>query len=219
MKLGNYQIAFSKSNRIIHWCYLIDVQDRITTKVKSWLDDKVNDANTKLKVYFGFESHYYELQNNDNMKIIKLLIVSLFTTVQVFSQPVDYVEFDYDAAGNRETREVIYLKTTAIEDTEATNQNVFGQAADSVEFKGNLCRREVSIFPNPTKGSLTIAIAGEQETGPATLALFSISGELVLKQQIRQPNTTLDLSGHPPGNYLLQISTAAGSETWKVVKE
>ena len=153
------------------------------------------------------------------MKIIKLLIISLFTTVQVFSQTVDYVEFDYDSAGNRTTREVIYLKTTAIEDTEATNQNVFGQVTDSVEFKGILHGQEVSIFPNPTKGSLTIAIAGEQETGPATLALFSISGELVLKQQIRQPNTTLDLSGHPPGNYLLQISTAAGSETWKVVKE
>jgi len=153
------------------------------------------------------------------MKTLYCFVIFLLPSFALFCQTVNHISFTYDVAGNRETREVIYLKTTAIEDTEATNQNVFGQVTDSVEFKGILHGQEVSIFPNPTKGSLTIAIAGEQETGPATLALFSISGELVLKQQIRQPNTTLDLSGHPPGNYLLQISTAAGSETWKVVKE
>jgi hypothetical protein len=170
-------------------------------------------------VNFGFESQNHELQNNVNMKIINLLIISVFTTVQVFSQTVDYVEFDYDAAGNRTTREVIYLKSSVVDDPQALNETGFQPAVDSVEFKGKLGSREVSIFPNPTKGSLTIAIAGEEEAGPATLALFSISGELVLKQQILQPNTTLDLSGHSPGTYLLQITAAAGRETWKVVKE
>jgi len=153
------------------------------------------------------------------MKCLKIIFFNLLFVANAFSQTVSHISFTYDATGNRTTREVIYLKTSEVEDADATKQSAFGQAADSVEFKVILHGQEVSIFPNPTKGSLTITIAGAEETGPATLALFSISGELVLKQQIRQPNTTLDLSGHPPGTYLLQISTAAGRETWKVVKE
>jgi hypothetical protein len=153
------------------------------------------------------------------MKIINLLIISLFTTLQVFSQTVDYVEFDYDAAGNRTTREVIYLKSSVVDDPQAHHETGFQPAVDSVEFKGKIGNREISIFPNPTIGSLTIAIAGEEEAGRATLALFSISGEMIVRQDIRQPSTTLDLSGQPPGTYLLQITTSAGRETWKVVKE
>jgi hypothetical protein len=139
--------------------------------------------------------------------------------VQVFSQTVDYVEFTYDADGNRTTREEIYLKSSDVDDPQAHHETGFQLAADSVKFKGTLGSREVSIFPNPTKSSLTIAITGEEETAPATLALFFISGEIVLKQQIRYPNITLDLSGYPPGTYLLHISTTASRETWKVVKE
>jgi len=137
----------------------------------------------------------------------------------LFSQTVDYVEFDYDAAGNRTTREVIYLKSSVVDDPQAHHETGFQPAVDSVEFKGKLGNREISIFPNPTIGSLTIAITGEEETAPAPLALFSMSGETILRQKFRHPRTTLDLSGHPPGTYLLQITTTAGRETCKVVKE
>jgi hypothetical protein len=153
------------------------------------------------------------------MKEYIILVTSLFWFNFLFSQNVSHIAFTYDSAGNRETREVIYLKTTEVEDAESTNPGTFGQVTDTVAYKGTLGNREISIYPNPTKGSLTIAIAGEEEACPATLALISISGEMILRHQIRQPSTTLVLSGHPPGTYLLQITTAAGRETWKVVKE
>ena len=153
------------------------------------------------------------------MKQLYVFLIAILLAFSSFSQTVDHIEFDYDTAGNRETREVIYLKTSDVEDAELTNQTNFRQATDTLEYKGTLGSREISIFPNPTKGSLTIALAGEQETGPATLALFSLAGKVILQQEIRQPRTTLDLSGQPPGTYLLQISTATSKETWKVVKE
>jgi hypothetical protein len=153
------------------------------------------------------------------MRKFTLFIIYMIAYASLFSQTVDYVEFDYDAAGNRTTREVIYLKSSVVDDPQAHHETGFQPAVDSVEFKGKLGNREISIYPNPTKGSLTIAIAGEEEACPATLALFSLTGEVILRHQIRQPSTTLDLSGHPPGTYLLQITTAAGRETCKVVKE
>jgi hypothetical protein len=153
------------------------------------------------------------------MKRITVFALTMILVLQLFSQTVSHISFTYDDAGNRLTRQVIYLKTSEVEDVAATYQTAFGQLMDSVEYKGTLGSLEISIFPNPTKGSLTIAMAGAQETGPATLVLFSLKGEVILQQEIRQPSTTLDLSGHPPGTYLLQITTAAGRETWKVVKE
>jgi hypothetical protein len=153
------------------------------------------------------------------MKRITVFALTMILVLQLFSQTVSHISFTYDDAGNRLTRQVIYLKTSEVEDVAATYQTAFGQLMDSVEYKGTLGSLEISIFPNPTKGSLTIAMAGAQETGPATLVLFSLKGEVILQQEIRLPSTTLDLSGHPPGTYLLQITTAAGRETWKVVKE
>jgi hypothetical protein len=153
------------------------------------------------------------------MRKFTLFIIYMIAYASLFSQTVDYVEFDYDAAGNRTTREVIYLKSSVVDDPQARHENGFQPAVDSVEFKSTLGTKEITIFPNPTKGSLTIAMAGAQETGPATLVLFSLKGEVILQQEIRQPSTTLDLSGQPPGTYLLQITTAAGRETCKVVKE
>jgi hypothetical protein len=150
---------------------------------------------------------------------MRKFIIYMIAYASLFSQTVDYVEFDYDAAGNRTTREVIYLKSSVVDDPQARHENGFQPAVDSVEFKSTLGTKEITIFPNPTKGSLTIAMAGAQETGPATLVLFSLKGEVILQQEIRQPSTTLDLSGQPPGTYLLQITTAAGRETCKVVKE
>jgi len=134
------------------------------------------------------------------MKRITVFALTMILVLQLFSQTVSHISFTYDDAGNRLTRQVIYLKTSEVEDVAATYQTAFGQLMDSVEYKGTLGSLEISIFPNPTKGSLTIAMAGAQETGPATLVLFSLKGEVILQ-------------------HLLQITTAAGRETWKVVKE
>jgi len=153
------------------------------------------------------------------MKIINLIIISVFATVQVFSQAISHVEFAYDDAGNRTTRQVIYLKSQKADSTQQLKEGFFQQNTDSVEFKGTFGNREVSIFPNPTKGILTIAIANREEESPARLELFSLAGEMILQQSIRQGQTTVDLSGHPAGTYLLKISSAAGGQTWKIIKE
>jgi len=153
------------------------------------------------------------------MKSLILPIVFLFATLALHSQTIDYVEFDYDDAGNRTTRQVIYLKSQQADDLQQLKESAYEQVMDSVEFKGTLGKQEIIIYPNPTKGSLSIAIAGEEKTGPATLVLFSLTGEVILQQEIRQPHTTLDLAGHLPGTYLLNISSAAGQRSWKIIKE
>lgn len=148
-----------------------------------------------------------------------LPIAFLFATLALHSQPVSHVEFDYDDAGNRTTRQVIYLKSQQADGQQQLKESTFEQVRDSVEFKATLGSREVSIFPNPTKGILTLTIAISEDAGSATLELFSLSGEKIMQQEIRSTKTTMDLSTQAPGTYLLQISTTASRKTWKVIKE
>ncbi|NLO50647.1 MAG: T9SS type A sorting domain-containing protein, partial [Bacteroidales bacterium] len=93
------------------------------------------------------------------------------------------------------------------------------QAADSVEYKSSIGSRQVTIFPNPTRGQLTIAMEITDDDSPVKLELFSLAGESILQQTIRQPKTTVDLSGQPAGSYILSISLAGSQRSWKVIKE
>jgi hypothetical protein len=153
------------------------------------------------------------------MKTLILVLIGLLTAATLFSQPISHIEFAYDDAGNRTTRQVIYLKSTEVDSTQELKESYLQQAADSVEFKGTLGSREVSIFPNPTKGILTIAMEITNVDSPVKLELFSLAGESILQQAIRQPNTTVDLSAQPAGSYILSISMAGSHRSWKVIKE
>jgi len=153
------------------------------------------------------------------MKKFIVFTFGLFLSLPLFSQTLSHVEFYYDAAGNRTAREVIYLKSTAADTTQQLKESYLEQAADSVEYKSSIGSRQVSIFPNPTRGLLTIAMEIPYDDRQVKLELFSLAGESILQQIIRQPKTTVDLSGQPAGSYILSISLAGSHRSWKVIKE
>ncbi|MDD4232708.1 MAG: T9SS type A sorting domain-containing protein, partial [Candidatus Cloacimonetes bacterium] len=142
------------------------------------------------------------------MKVLILIIISFLLSLPLFSQTLSHVEFYYDAAGNRTAREVIYLKTTAADTTQQLKESYGQQVADSVEYKSSIGSRQITIFPNPTRGLLTIAMEIADDDSPVKLELFSLAGESILQRTIRQPKTTVDLSGQPAGSYILSISLA-----------
>ncbi|NCB44096.1 MAG: hypothetical protein EOM59_15980, partial [Clostridia bacterium] len=131
------------------------------------------------------------------MKVLILIIISFLLSLPLFSQTLSHVEFYYDAAGNRTAREVIYLKTTAADTTQQLKESYGQQVADSVEYKSSIGSRQITIFPNPTRGLLTIAMEIADDDSPVKLELFSLAGESILQRTIRQPKTTVDLSGQP----------------------
>ena len=68
------------------------------------------------------------------------------------------------------------------------------------------------VFPNPTKGPLQVV-----GTGISRVALFDASGRLLEEQE--GDLGTLDLSSYRPGNYLLEVETATGTESHQIVRE
>jgi hypothetical protein len=159
------------------------------------------------------------------MKKLILSIICLIAGLGLLGQTVDYIEFTYDAAGNRTERHVIYLrsqedsKSQEIENPVKNAVSTHQTGNVDVIYKELLGEQEVGIFPNPTKGEITIEITNLQQTAPAKLEVFSLAGESVFSENRLQNKTVVDLSKLPPGTYVLKILLDSKLSTWKIIKE
>jgi hypothetical protein len=74
----------------------------------------------------------------------------------------------------------------------------------------------VRLYPNPTKGMITIDLlnAGEKD-----LALTDISGRLVIQAVTSERTHTIDLGNVKPGIYFLKVTEPGSVSTIRIVKE
>ena len=120
------------------------------------------------------------------------------------------VEFTYDNSGNRINRQVIVLKSARIASAGEDNQ-------EQEVFEAMLDEREVQIYPNPTKGLLTIELGNLQQQD-ASIRVYSSGGQLTVQKPVTSYNQ-VNLSGCPPGFYILAISSGQEKKEWKIIKE
>jgi hypothetical protein len=64
---------------------------------------------------------------------------------------------------------------------------------------------ELSTFPNPTSGSMTILV-GEHGQEALSYQLFDIQGKLLEEKEIVQNETGVSMNGLAPSTYLLKIT-------------
>lgn len=139
-----------------------------------------------------------------------LLIVVLAASLPALAQTKVF-EYEYDASGNRTQREFIQLKSAAVPGGESFSeeQKILEDALEGHEIK---------IYPNPTKGKITVSIAG-LEKEPARVLVFSPQGRLIADKEFTGPENTVDLSAQPAGMYLMKIVVGGLSTDWKIVKD
>ncbi len=89
--------------------------------------------------------------------------------------------------------------------------NAVGTTLGVNEFASKL----VSVFPNPTSGSLTVQMPNELEINKA--ALVDVSGKQ-FAVSVSNGNT-IDISGFATGIYMLNLETAEGTLVKKIVKQ
>lgn len=137
---------------------------------------------------------------------MKRLILGLFfiLPLSVFSQTLSY---SYDAMGNRIAREIVMSKSAAPpKDTTSYVSEVFSE-------------RTVKIYPNPTKGQLKVNISIQEGQEAPVLKIYSSSGQLIHSVKATSSITSLDISSHPNGLYLLHIIIGKEESTWKIIKK
>lgn len=117
--------------------------------------------------------------------------------------------FTYDSSGNRTERRLIQLKSSFIEDESLTEKQVI--------LEDELYGHDIKIYPNPTKGRITINISGV-ENDAVHLLIYNAQGSLIKQMQFKGPASTVDLSQQPDGIYVLKILIGAFHTEWKIVK-
>jgi hypothetical protein len=73
----------------------------------------------------------------------------------------------------------------------------------------------VNIYPNPSDGAFNIEV---ENTG-GFAAIYRLTGELILKKQINQKTVHFNITNHPDGIYLIEISNKNNSFTKKLLKK
>ncbi|MCK9423378.1 MAG: T9SS type A sorting domain-containing protein [Bacteroidales bacterium] len=87
----------------------------------------------------------------------------------------------------------------------------------SPEGTGN---RRVTLFPNPTPGQFYIELNDDEGTMNGFVAIYRITGELVMKRVLNPAfSAKFDLSSQPGGIYLMQIVDHDRMEVVKIIKQ
>jgi hypothetical protein len=78
----------------------------------------------------------------------------------------------------------------------------------------------VSVYPNPTTGSMQVTIKSWQLTDNYAYTLTDLAGKVLMTGKINSEKTELNISGFSKGIYLLQVQNAEGEkQLFKIVKE
>jgi hypothetical protein len=73
---------------------------------------------------------------------------------------------------------------------------------------------EINIFPNPTIDNITI-----ETPKKSTIEILNIQGQTILRQQLQQGKTDIDISGLAKGVYILRLCDNDRTAVTKIVKE
>jgi hypothetical protein len=132
-------------------------------------------------------------------------LVFLSTTIQ--AQKVGY---DYDLAGNRITRKVVSLD----------NPNYAKQHVETpAPVEELLGERKITVYPNPTRGSLAVEITGGDSKEQMTLSVFSSQGVQLQNIKATAITTPVNMSAYPSGWYILRLQVGDKMTEFKIIKQ
>ncbi|MCR4847439.1 MAG: T9SS type A sorting domain-containing protein [Bacteroidales bacterium] len=143
------------------------------------------------------------------MKRLLLIGLCLWSFLLSKGQTVSY-EYDYDNAGNRIRSVVVHLNDRGGYETD------YGKnPSPSTEMMAN--GLTMTLFPNPTQGTVRFELSGNERIGDYVLS--DISGRIIEKGYCENACLTLDLSCQNDGIYILELFIEKKPHTYKIIKQ
>jgi hypothetical protein len=152
----------------------------------------------------------------NTMKIIYLILVLIVFSICGYSQNFT---FSYDNSGNRIERTIILSTKSVFTNSEIANNNLEEETALEEEDLLNTSELEVQLFPNPTKGEITVKVTGVDDISNITYVVYDITGKEVLSGMLRTLTSGISLANEIPGIYSLKLNLDGNIQYWKIVKE
>ena len=138
----------------------------------------------------------------------RLLFITSFLLITAFQLSAQQYTYVYDAAGNR--TKVTVLKSSPAPGPDQKQEAVL-VTDEGMEFK---------LYPNPTKGLVTIECPGLEDGAKVTCTIYDTGGRFISNAVYTSQQTIkCDLSNVPNGLYILQIKLPDTQHVLKVLKE
>ena len=150
------------------------------------------------------------------MRKLCLLIILTGVVVYAFAQSTLPRTYDYDNAGNRILRTTLTLRQTVATEADTSFANVSNTKQEPY-YEEIVGENNVKVYPNPTKGMVTLQLGKPVKAG--LYRLSDLSGKLLLDGTITTSIFTLDLSRYENGVYLLTLTLDGQTDTWKIIKQ
>jgi len=131
------------------------------------------------------------------------------STENVIEDEEDIVAFGQDMENEEEIPQKI-SESVSPKTQEASPQEVYTDA---------LSETLITIYPNPTRGLLTVKIANMPQHSASSLTLFDMQGKVITQQQSLAEENKLDISAQPVGTYIMRIAVGDEDVSWKIVKQ
>lgn len=136
-----------------------------------------------------------------------LLIYFIFSALTVYAQ--QKLSYAYDNAGNRTSRTIILERQQAVKQ----------RSTKAVSYEDLLADKEIKLYPNPVKVTLSVDINGYDRDLKGEYFLFDIQGKMILHKDLKAQSFQIDMSSYAVGSYLMRIVINGESTTWEIIKE
>ena len=159
---------------------------------------------------------------------MKQLLTLILITTGFLGNAQDYIEYEYDAAGNRTERRLISSEPDR-DNGNTSNTDQYAEQEDATEHKGGATTKSAltsgthtgaSIYPNPTTSFVDIDLGSLYASDVAqTFEVIDFNGKVVQRFEISSQSSTLKLDGCRSGIYYIHFKNdGILQESWKVIK-
>lgn len=123
-------------------------------------------------------------------------------------------------SGNSQKGKFVYCPNTTSPLVNEINKALASKTAcvTGIETESPI-EKKISVFPNPSTGTLTIQGIDMEQNEILKLNVYNVLGQTIYEQQIKTATVQLDLSTHKKGIYFIQLSGQGEGFTQKVILE
>ena len=145
-----------------------------------------------------------------------LILTLLFTIISASISAQCYIQYTYDTSGNRIKRE--YVGGCAIPTDPDTRVSIADplQPAE-IEVRTELVRldmeSEISVYPNPTDGYLSVRLGSPDPRW--IYRLSTVSGQIIRQDNIVQDEFLIAMDNLPGAMYIFVIHDPAGAVIYR----
>ncbi len=121
------------------------------------------------------------------------------------------VLYTYDAAGNRISRQYLVTANKSASDVESEEPQEFKLDKDS----------DILLYPNPTSGILNFEVTNQEmyKYAEVKVKIYSVNGSLIMEDEYKSTNFTVDISEQVNGTYLLDLEVNGKKQHFTIIKQ